>query len=248
MSSLFGRDMNLLSNDGYCPICMRDTVFVAEGAWLRDHYRCRRCRSIPRQRALVEVLSLFRPNWRALTLHESSPSLAFLAGQCPGYSASFLLDSVPRGGRQGGRRCEDLEQLTFADGSFDIFITQDVLEHVFRPERALAEISRVLKEGGLHVFTVPKHKSVLKSYPRARLTEGGVEHLHAPQYHGNPISAEGSLVTWDYGADLDALLEAWAGYKTSCFVIRDRKVGIDGEYLEVFVTVKEPLNAVPPAP
>jgi hypothetical protein len=32
-----------------------------------------------------------------------------------------------------GVRCEDLEHLTFTDATFDIHITQDVMEHVFSP-------------------------------------------------------------------------------------------------------------------
>ena len=68
--------------------------------------------------------------------------------------------------------------------------------------------------------------------------------MHEPQYHGNPISSDGSLVTWDYGSDFDDLIQEWSGYATSTLVIRDRRKGIDGEHLEVFVTVKDPANAV----
>lgn len=45
-------------------------------------------------------------------------------------------------------RCENLENLTFKDESFDLFISQDVMEHVFNPEAAFKEIARVLKPGG----------------------------------------------------------------------------------------------------
>ena len=36
----------------------------------------------------------------------------------------------------------------------------------------------------------------------------------------------------------------WTGYLTSTYLIRDRKRGIDGEFLEVFVTRKDPDNKV----
>jgi SAM-dependent methyltransferase len=147
-----------------------------------------------------------------------------------------------------GVRSEDLEDLTFPDETFDVFITQDVLEHVFHPDRVLHEISRVLKPGGAHVFTTPKHKSLASSYARAIVTEAGVNHRHEPIYHGNPTSTEGSLVTWDYGADLDDLLQEWSGYTTSNFIIRDRRRGLDGEHLEVFVTEKDTVNTVPRRP
>jgi SAM-dependent methyltransferase len=234
--------MPALSNPGYCVICMADVTFSAQEPWLRDHYRCARCGSIPRQRAIVHVMNQLRPGWRSLAMHESSPSIGFFAQHCGAYSSSYFYEDVPVGSVKDGNRCENLEALTFPDESFDLFVTQDVLEHVFHPDRALAEIMRVLRRGGAHIFTAPKHKLVLKSYRRAALAEGRVTHLHEPVYHGNPIGDGRSLVTWDYGADFDDLLQEWSGYSTSTYVIRDRHLGIDGEYLEVFVTQKNAVN------
>lgn len=234
----------LFTNEGYCSVCRNHTTFVAEGEWLRDQYRCVRCRSIPRQRALIEVLDQIVPKWPDLRIHESSPTMRFFQNQCPGYSHSFYFEDVVPGDFKKGLRCENLEQLTFVDHSFDIFIAQDVLEHVFDPQRALTEVMRVLNDGGLHVFTAPKHKHLTTSCARARLKDGAVEHLLEPQYHGSPIGDGRALVTWDYGADFEDLIRGWTGYLTSTFVIRDRERGIDGEYLEVFVIRKTELNNV----
>lgn len=233
-----------LSNRGYCPICRTITTFIATGEWLRDSYLCPRCHSIPRQRALVHVLESLLPDWRAKTVHESSPTLGYFAEQCAGYSCSFYFEDTTLGALKGTLRCESLESLTFADGHFDLFITQDVLEHVVCPDRALAEISRVLKPGGMHVFTTPKHKDLLQSRARVQPDGDGVRYLSEPVYHGNPIGDGRSLVTWDYGADFESLLHQWSGYLTSTYVIRDRRIGVDGEFLEVFVTVKDPVNAI----
>jgi SAM-dependent methyltransferase len=235
--------MSFAGNAGYCCICRADTQFVAKGEWLRDEYICEKCGTIPRQRALVETLNQFRPDWHSCAIHESSPSMLFFSQQCSLYTYSFFFDDVPAGScHADGHRCENLEALTFPDETFDIVITQDVLEHVFNPDRALFEIMRVLRNGGLHIFTAPKHKGLLKSVRRARLNNGQVEHLLEPNYHGSPIGDGRSLVTWDYGADFDDLIQQWSGYNTCNFVIRDRRRGIDGEFLDVFVTTKEPLN------
>jgi SAM-dependent methyltransferase len=190
----------------------------------------------------VEILNYVASTWRSDRVHESSPGTNHIALKCKHYSYSFYFDSEPLGKIINGQRCESLEAMTFADNSFDVFITQDVLEHVFRPDLALAEIMRVLRPNGVHVFTAPKHQHLLKTVQRATLVDGQISHLLPPQYHGNPIDPKGSLVTWDYGADFETLVQQWSGYSTSNYTIRDRGRGIDGEYLDVFVTKKDAVN------
>lgn len=60
----------VLRNSGFCPICAQRSVFVSRDPWLRDHYKCRRCRSIPRERALTLVLEQRYPNGRELTIDD----------------------------------------------------------------------------------------------------------------------------------------------------------------------------------
>ena len=236
-----------IENHGYCPICEAPATFVETGPWLRDEYLCSGCRSIPRQRSLVRVLTMLRPDWRTLEIHESSPLPDFLARQCPHYSCSYYLEGVAPGTTRDGLRCENLEALTFPDASFDVVVTQDVLEHVFHPDRAMAEIARVLRPDGLHIFTTPKHGQLEASRVRARIAAGNqIEHLLEAQYHGAALGG-GSLVTWDYGRDFEDLIELWTGYLASTYVIRDRTFGIDGEFLEIFVMIKSPANHVAPS-
>jgi SAM-dependent methyltransferase len=232
------RSKALLRNDGYCHCCRSETTFESNESWLRDHYRCLRCRSIPRQRHLQYVLDHHFSGWEKLEIHESSPSNNLISRYCDSYSHSQFLSDAEYGETIDGVRCENLEQLTFPSNAFDIFITQDVFEHIFNPDIAAKEITRVLKPGGMHIFTAPKHKGIKKSYPRAKLTQGKVEYLLEEQYHGNPVGDGRSLVTWDYGDDFEYLLFEWSECPTTTYVTRDRHLGIDGEYLEVFVTRK----------
>jgi len=117
----------VFENEGYCPICQDRTVFVALDTWLSENYVCKRCNTLPRHRALVVVLDYLAPNWRERSIHESSPTNLIFAQQCPKYSTSQYLENVPPGQVNTGIRCENLEQMTFKDESFDIFITQAVL-------------------------------------------------------------------------------------------------------------------------
>ncbi len=64
-------------------------------------------------------------------------------------------------------RHENIEALSFADQSFDIILSNDVLEHVNLPERAVAEIYRILKPGGEFFMTVPFHPNALQTVRRA---------------------------------------------------------------------------------
>ena len=130
---------------------------------------------------------------------------AKLAAECPGYVATHHDPSIPFGSRHpvGGHRCEDLERLTFATASFDVVITQDVFEHVFDADAAFREVQRTLRAGGAHLFTVPLVRGTQPSRQRAVRGAEGIRHLEPPQYHGNPMSEDGSLVTWDWGHDIE---------------------------------------------
>ena len=186
-----------LRNEGFCCICDAPTTFVARHPWLRDHYLRERCGTIPHARAVVEVLHSIAPDWELAIMHEGSPSTNHIARRCPNYSYSFFYRDVPLGGQKNGQRCENLGAMTFKDDSFDVFITQDVLEDVFRPDRALSEIMRVLRPGGIHVFTAPKHKHLLSTVQRATVAaDGAITHLLPPEYHAIRLTTPEA---WSFG-------------------------------------------------
>lgn len=226
-------------NFGYCHCCRTHTTFVALQQWLRDFYICRTCGSIPRQRHVQHVLDTQFPGWEGLRIHESSPSHDFISRFATHYTSSQYLPDVPLGSVHGGFRCENIESLTYSDQSLDIFVTQDVMEHVFDPAKAIRDIHRVLSPGGAHVFTAPKHKGLLQTVQRAKLTKAGnVKHLLEAQYHGNPIGDGKALVTFDYGYDFEALLSEWSGVSVETVQTSNRGLGLDGEFNEVFVIRK----------
>lgn len=227
---------------GRCPICERTTLFVKEGDWLRDQYKCMRCKSIPRWRALISVLNSAFPGWRDLAIHESSPGGASsekLARECRRIVQSHYYPGQPLGSMKDGFRCEDLEQQTFADASFDLVITQDVFEHIPDPTRGFAEIARTLKPGGAHVFTVPWFYWKPTLVRAAKDADGNIVHLEKPDYHGNPIDVEGgSLVTAEWGWDLPDFIYRVSGLTTTAIRNVDPSRGIEGEFLEVFISRK----------
>ncbi|WP_421932772.1 methyltransferase domain-containing protein [Phenylobacterium sp.] len=242
----------LLEVDGVCPVCEQQVTFTAKDGWLRDHFLCGNCGSQPRERALMKVLADLRPDWRSLAIHESSPGTAAsrrLAAEAPGYVSSHYGPDVPLGTAhpQWGWRCEDLENQTFPDKSFDLVVTQDVFEHLFAPDRAIAEVARTLKPGGFHICTVPIINKAAPSVRRARRDrQGKVEHLMEPVYHANPIDVQGSLVTVDWGYDIADYLDEASGLSTTIWTLDDISRGIRAEYIEVLVSRKEPQSQVTP--
>lgn len=221
----------VLKSQGACSICEQESTFIARDPWLRDHFKCTRCGSIPRERALMWVVQQRVPNWRDLTVHESSPATRGaskrFAAECRNYIPTHFFEGKPPGSAVGGYRCENLEQLTFADESIDLHITQDVLEHILRPEKAIAEIARTLKPGGMHIFTVPLVNKESPSRMRVDVKESGeVIHLEPPVYHGNPIDSKGSLVTIDWGYDIRETIAKSCGLDTEIIRLDDLSKGI----------------------
>jgi SAM-dependent methyltransferase len=53
------------------------------------------------------------------------------------------------------RHIEGADNLPFPDSSFDVVVCIEVLEHLFAPEAAAAEMLRVLRPGGKLIATVP---------------------------------------------------------------------------------------------
>ncbi len=49
-------------------------------------------------------------------------------------------------------------KLPYADNTFDLVISSDVLEHIEKDFEAVAEVKRVLKPGGVIIATVPAHQ------------------------------------------------------------------------------------------
>lgn len=191
------------------------------------------------------VLKRLYPGFRRQRIHESSPGdrgvSAQLARECRHYSVSHFFPDTPPGTVDPafGARCETLEALTFASGSFDLMITQDVMEHVLSPEAAFREIGRVLRPGGAHIFTAPLVRKEQPSRTRAaKGANGALIHFHEPEYHGSPTDEKGALVTMDWGYDIVSVIENTAGMHTEIISIEDIHRGIQAEFIDVIVSFK----------
>jgi len=228
---------------GHCPVCARKTEFVSDSHWLRDNLKCQFCQSIPRERAFAHCLETHAPGWRSLRVHDCSPAdrsiSARMRRECPDYIGSQYYPDVPRGEMHGGYRSEDLQALTFEDASIDLHCHLDVMEHVNHPDRCFAEMERTLRPGGKMIFTTPYYPLKVETERRAAFGPDGPILLEDAEYHGNPISEAGALVTFHYGQNFADLILIWA---PKCAVemvtLANPAMGILGTFREVFVVVK----------
>lgn len=233
----------MFRNQGYCHCCNSTVEFVATSDWWRDDYRCANCQSIPRERAVMYCLEKFFPQWRNLVIHESSPVMGRgasrrLQGEAGHYLPSQFYPDVPRGQSVDGMRCENLEKLSFENESIDLHITQDVFEHLFDPAAAFREIARTLRPGGAHVFTTPlENKAAPTEFCARREATGTLVQLIEPaQYHVNPISSKGSLVTVRWGYDITKFVFDTTGLFTEIVFLDNLDFGIRAELIEVLIT------------
>ena len=190
----------------------------------REGTACATCRSSIRMRQLASVIvaemngqlgtgfkslsSLCRSQQAAL-LHVAEINAA---GALHKFLSSLRgLHYSEYGSTDPAVRSEDLMSLSYPDCAFDLVITSETLEHVPDFDRALREIRRVLKPGGMHIFTIPVISS-RATRSRASIVEGEVIHSLPPSYHGAPNKGgEDLLVFHEFGGDVVIAIEA-AGF------------------------------------
>ena len=195
---------------GACPLCGR-TGFIK----LDDYemaVRCLKCRASAATLSFVSVLNALLPDLSRRHVYELSsrgPLVGYLRRHAGKLTLSEYFDDVPPGQYKGEVQCQDVQQLTYPDDCFDVCTSTEVFEHVPHDLEGFREMHRVLKPGGLLLFTVPM-AGAKKTVERARLVEGRVEHLLPPEYHGDRIRGSAAVLCFrNYGTDiLDRLVAA----------------------------------------
>ena len=213
--------------DGYagqCAVCGHAGHFVRDAAIasVRENFRCRACKASLRYREQARLVVKYfgragagnlaelarEPEFRALRIYEPGmigPFRKYL-GRLPGYHTSFLWTNVPKGEYRRGVQCQDLMNLTYDDDYFDLVISSDVFEHVRRPFEGFREVNRVLKPGGMHVFSIPV-TSPMRTKTVFRVDTSGEEDVCVlpAHYHSAPLGGK-SLVYTEFGADMENVM------------------------------------------
>jgi hypothetical protein len=161
-----------------CPICDYRGPFARLRSFggVRKHAVCPKCRSFERHRLQYLVMrdSLKCLNGRSVRMLHFAPEeflRQIFSRRFTKYeTADLSMDNVDHK--------VDIQELPFASGSYDLVFASHVLEHVPDDRRAIKEVRRILRVGGIAVLPVPIVCGNTLEYPQANPFEAG--HVRAP--------------------------------------------------------------------
>ncbi|XOB62009.1 class I SAM-dependent methyltransferase [Campylobacterota bacterium DY0563] len=202
---------------GFCKVCDSPSSFLLDWKWtgndsinFRERMQCKKCNLNNRQRFImyyskylikkhvIKDIYLYEqvtPFYKSLK-NSLGTEINIVGSEYLGfhYKPGEVINEI---------RHEDALRLSFENESFDLIVSQDVLEHVPDFDKAICETSRVLRKGGQMLFTIPFNINREKSKTRAYINKNNkIIHLEEEMYHGNPVNRKGSLVFTDFGWDI----------------------------------------------
>ena len=139
-----------------CPLCKfsaRAFVHFSNSLSISWNSACPNCNSRSRHRGLIFLYREYLKNSRRKKILHFAPEPVLeneirQYSQHQYYTTDYHMSDVdfPK---------ENIQELSFGDSSFDLVLSNHVLEHVPNDQQALAELSRVLILGGTMIITIP---------------------------------------------------------------------------------------------
>ena len=164
----------------FCPICEYKGPFIDHNrpVGYRKHAKCPNCSAKERHRlqylVIQCVLEDFRTSEMAM-LHFAPEAFfrSFFSKRIGKYETADL-------DREDVDHKVDIQNLPFADSSYDFVFASHVLEHVPDDLKAIKEIRRILKNNGVAILPVPMIAEKTIEYPKPIPQED--YHVRAPGY------------------------------------------------------------------
>jgi len=192
-----------------CSLCSKDAEFrVEQGVVLFREAVCSFCGSSIRNADVARTL-LEQIGSKKKSLQEALPEFSELS--ILNCASSGVIHNIMKGlpnyvnyERDESILCGGKSQIPFANNSFDIVISEDLLSHANDVSSILTEIKRVLSKNGTHIFTVPFHEGRDTVFRKK---------LENKVYRGDPVRGDGTLVTVDWGQDIIKIIDQY-GFST----------------------------------
>ncbi len=206
--------LNLRFGFIFCNVCGNISRISVKSNNFREGCTCKKCNSNSRKRHIamqlldnlnqksnLKIKSLKNiPNNLDLKIYntESNGALHYNLKHTKGYICSeYFGDENEFGKTQNGILNIDLMKTEFEDSKFNYIISSEVFEHIPNPYKAFKETQRILKTGGLHIFTVPFHPNGEKDVIKAKMnSENEIIYLENPEYHGDPVRSDKGILVF----------------------------------------------------
>ena len=159
-----------------CPVCgfkasHFDSWSAPESPKEQKDIQCPQCQSHPRHRALWLYLRRNTGFWNMTDkkfLHVA-PEPCFIWKFKRAFNDYITADlNAPNVAVK-----MDITDIPFPDETFDIIMCNHVLEHVKDDKKAMAEIYRAMKKGGMAILLVPMNSFVYATYEDMSITDPG---------------------------------------------------------------------------
>ena len=133
-----------------------------------------------------------------------TPLFSYLKKKFPDIVGSeYLGDNLTPGKIKNNIRHEDMTNLSFRDDSFDYYLSFECFEHIPIYKKAITEIYRVLKPGGIFLCSFPFDVNKYENFIKATIDKtGNIVHLTEPEYHGDPVNEKGILCFTIFGWEI----------------------------------------------
>jgi SAM-dependent methyltransferase len=163
-----------------CPVCGYNGPFktVNPPTGLRKHAQCPKCNALERHRLQYLVINevLNGKNCSAMTMLHFAPETFFKVFFAKLFGQYHTADiSAP-----GVDFTVDLQHLPFNSQCCDFVFASHVLEHIPDDKKAISEIRRILRPGGIAILPVPIVADKTIEYPEPNPNEAN--HVRAPGY------------------------------------------------------------------
>jgi len=161
-----------------CPVCGYEGPFMdlSGFAGVRKHAICPQCRALERHRlqfvAVMDILKNLDVS-KMKMLHFAPEQFFRLI-----FSTQFGKYETADLTMRNVDHKVDLQNLPFDDSSYDFIFASHVLEHIPDDQKAIQEIRRVMKPGGVAILPVPVVCEKTIEYPEANPHEA--YHMRAP--------------------------------------------------------------------
>lgn len=166
--NLFGLKIQI-GKKHYCPICNTYEKFLNAGVNAqRKKVRCPVCDSLERHRYLyfVYLFHFLNDGNKQINLLHMAPEKCFHNLLSDKQNINYTCMDLYPENYDYAPECkkEDVLNMSFRDNSFDIVLSNHILEHIKNEKKFFEEIMRVLKPNGKLILSVPYSKELKKTF------------------------------------------------------------------------------------